>query len=309
MTMTEHPQRERNQHDQAAQANQQHAAEQRQAAAHVSHAVAVARSERTRAAHLGADTRRLEDAFDILSDQVNGREEMTVLRPGNALRHDPGGPEQGTASVAAICEFVERVRQGELPFDVLDDMHAVRLERHLAGAAQHAQSMYLRADRLENAAVVQPALPPGPASLASSNAVSQQRQPIAPLQPPMFPPAPPETPTEQTGAIFSRLRENGHDIPAEIERAARKDHGSSLETRVPDPVFAAAALPQQRMGDTQRLPMDDVLEHLAQADAGAASSADEDDERARERRPFSGTGLSGDASPARDSGASDDDES
>lgn len=306
MTMTEHPQRERTQHDQAGQANQAHAAEQRQAAAHVSHAVAVARSERTRAAHLGADTRRLEDAFDILSEQINGREEMTVLRPGNALRHDPGAPEQGTASIAAVCEFVERVRQGELPYDVLDDMHAVRLDRHLAGAAQHAQSMYLRADRLESAAVVQPALPPGPASLAPSNGVPQQRQPIVPSQPPMFPPAPPESAAEQTGAIFSRLRENGHDIPAEIERAARKDHGSSLETRVADPAFAAAALPQQRMGDTQRLPMDEVLKHLELADAGAVSSADEDDDQARERRPFSGTGLSGDASPARGSGDVDD---
>ncbi len=278
MTMTENPQRERAQHDQAAQANQAHAAEQRQAAAHVSHAVAVARSERTRAAHLGADTRRLEVAFAILSEQINGREDMTTLRPGNVLRHGPGGPEQGTANVAALCEFVARVTDGELPYDVIEEMHADRLERHLAPAVGHAQSMYLRADRLEQASTVPAALPPGQPELNGSLPPLPRRTPGAtigpqPSQPPMFPPAPPESPAEQTGAIFSRLRENGHDIPAEIERAARKDHGTSLETRTPDPAFGAASV---RIGDMQPMRMDEVLGHLAQADAGKDDEAVEE---------------------------------
>lgn len=300
MTMTENPQRERAQHDQAAQqANQQRAAEQRQAAAHVGTAVADARSERTRARHLGADARRLEDAGRILDAQINGREDMSVLRPGNALRHGPGAPEQGTGNLAAVAEFVHRVFiVGELPFDVLEDMHAARGDERLAPAEQHAQEAYRGAYRLENAATVQPALPAGSVSVAS-NGVPQQRRPIAPPQPPMFPPAPPESPAEQTGAIFSRLRESGHAIPAETERAARKDHGTSLslETRVPDPAFAASAV---RIGDTQRLSVDEVLGHLGQDDAGADADGEP------EPRPFSGTGLSGDASPARDSGAGDD---
>lgn len=309
MTMTEHPQRERNQHDQAGHANQAHAAEQRQAAAHVGTAVADARSERTRARHLGADTRRLEEAGKILDAQINGREDMSVLRPGNALRHNVGGPEQGTGNLAAVAEFVHRVFiMGELPFDVLEDMHAARGDERLAPAEQHAQETYHRAYRLENAATVQPALPSG--SPQPLNGVPQQRQPIAPSQPPMFPPAPPESPAEQTGAMVARhveaMRNGGLDVKHSQAALAGLDQVVPVYELPVDPKFAASALPQQRMGDTQRLLMDEVLDHLAQADAGAE---DDGDPKPVVGRPFSGTGLSGDASPARDSGAGDDDES
>lgn len=308
MTMTDHPQRERTQHDPAAHANQQHVAEQRQAAAHVGTAVADARSERTRARHLGADTRRLEDAGKILDAQINGREDMSVLRPGNALRHNAGGPEQGTGNLAAVAEFVHRVFiMGELPFDVLEDMHAARGDQRLAPAEQHAQETYRQAYRLENAAVVQPALPAGPLVPQSSNGVAQpRREPIAPALPPMFPPAPPESAAEQTGAMIGRhieaLRKDGHDVTAAEAAAARMnprvepcptapDFGP-----VPNPAFAASAV---RIGDTQPMRMDEVLGHLPLDDAGAESAESGP-------RPFSGTGLSGDASPARDSGAGDD---
>lgn len=302
----EHPQRERTappQDDQrAAHANRQHAAEQRNAAAAVNTAVAAARVERTRARHLGADVRRLAEAFKVLSEQINGRDDMTVLAPENVLRH-AGGPEQGTGNMAAVCEFVARIMAGQLPFDALEEMHDARLEQHLAPAVRHADATYQHAHRLEHSATVQPALPPAGPQQAPQNGAPQRREPIAPSQPPMFPPAPPETLAEQTGAMVARhveaMRNGGMDVKRSQAALA------SLDQVVPvfevDQSFSPVSIPQQRdIRDTQRLPMDEVLKHLAQDDAGAEPDDDP------EPRPFSGTGLSGDASPARDSGADDD---
>lgn len=312
MTMTgqDHPQRERTQQqDQAYAANQAHAAEQRQAAAHVGTAVADVRSERARARHLGADMRRLEDAGRILDEQINGRDDMIVLRPGNALRHEPGSPEQGTGNLAAVAEFVHRVfTLGELPYEVLEDMHAARGDRRVAPAEQHIQESYERAYRIERAATVPAALPSGQPALTGAAPLPKRVRgtngPYPPLEPErLVPPAPPESPAEQTGAIISALRESGHNIPIALERAARKDGGTSLDVDVPDPGFAASAIPQQRhpIGDTQPMRLDEVLGHPALDDAGAVADGD------REPRPFSGTGRSGDASPG--SGVGDDDES
>jgi hypothetical protein len=280
-------------------ANQAHAAEQRQSAAHVGHAVAVARSERIRAHHLGADSRRLEDAFDILAQQINGREDMAVLRPGNVLRHDAGSPEQGTADVAAVCEFVDRIIKGELPYEALEEMHAARLDRHLAPAVRYAESMYQRAHRLDHAATVQPALPAGAVLQPPVGVPLPRREPIAP-QPPEFPPAPPESPLEQTGAMVTRhieaMRAAGEDVTESEAAAARLIHRAG-ETAAPDfgprhdPAFDVAALPTGRIGDTQRLPVDVVLGHLAQADAGAEASKGGGGKKAMP--PFAGAAASG----------------
>jgi hypothetical protein len=238
-------------------ANQAHAAEQRQSAAHVGHAVAVARSERIRAHHLGADSRRLEDAFDILAQQINGREDMTVLRPGNVLRHDAGSPEQGTADVAAVCEFVDRIIKGELPHEALEEMHAARLDRHLAPAVRYAESMYQRAHRLDHAATVQPALPAGAVLQPPVGVPLPRREPIVP-QPPEFPPAPPESPLEQTGAIalkaVASLRKAGEKTEKSEAALAQLNGGKGPDFGPPpDPRFGAASvLPQAQ--HTQRMP-------------------------------------------------------
>lgn len=297
MTMTEQerPARERNgtqDPEHAARANRAHAAQQRDAAAAVNTAVAAARVERTRARHLGADARRLAEAFTLLSEQINGRDEMTVLEPGNVLRHGPGAPEAGTGNMAAVCEFVARIMRGELPYDALEEMHEARLERHLAPAVAHADATYQHAHRLEHAASVHPALPSGAAP--ANGAVLPHREAARPVAP--------ESAVQSTGQIALRaVREmlaEGRDMPASQAALAHLDQ--VVQVFEVDSSFNPVSIPGQRAGDTQRLPVDEVLGHLARADAGAEADGD------TEPRPFSGTGRSGDASPAKD-GAGDDD--
>lgn len=305
MTIAHQEQREQVQRPQpdqpeqrAAASNRAHAAEQRNAAAAVSTAVSAARAERNRAKHLGADRRRLADAFEVLSGQINGREDMSVLEPENVLRHDPGAPEQGTGNMAAVCEFVARIMAGQLPGDALEEMHEARLERLLAPAVRHATASHERAHRLENAATVPAALPPAGVVSQPSNGQLPRREPIAPSQPPMVPPAPPEKPTEQTGQIMMRavdaLREAGKDTTAsEAAFAASYGHAAG---------FAASSIPHARSGDTMLLPLVVAGNEHAPAEAPVADGADDGRQAPR---PFDRPGaVSG--SPSG-SGAVDDD--
>lgn len=301
MTIAEQ-QREQHQHQarpqqdlRAAAQNRASAAEQRNAAAAVKTAVTAAQVERTRARHLGADGRRLAEAFQVLFDQIEGREDMGVLHPGNVLRWGPGCPEEGTGNLAAVLEFVGRILAGELPHDAVEDMHEARLARHLSGAARHADSMYERAHRLESAAVVQPALPAAGVIPAQSNGHAlPQRQ---------VPPAPPEKPAEQTGKIalaaIEAMLAEGHEMPA--AQAALVEHGYADEPAA----FGPSALPHGRvMGDTQRLPV-----------VPAKDDDSESAEAAPEPRPFSRSASTAGSETASSrgeesgSGADDDDES
>lgn len=249
-----------------ARAGRAQAAEQRNAAAAVATAVGAAHVERTRARHLGADKRRLAEAFELLSEQINGRDDMSVLDPGNVLRHEPGGPEQGTGNMPAVCEFVDRIMRGELPHEALEEMHEARLRRHLAPALRHVDASYQRAHRLENAATVQAALPPSGAVQQNGHAPAlPHREPIAPSQPPMFPPAPAPTAAESTGTLVRIVEEatagGAQQALSGQTLQSLRDAGFGGEAAGPDyfnapvdPAFGPSALPLGRaLGDTQRM--------------------------------------------------------
>lgn len=292
--MTIEMQREQQQQDQrAAAANRAHAAQQRDAAAAVNTAVAAARVERTRARHLGANKRRLADAFEILSSQINGCEEMTVLEPGNVLRHGLGTPEAGTANIAAVCEFVARIMDGQLPNDAIEDMHETRLERHLAAAVRHADAVYQRAYALENAAVLQPALP---AAAVSNGAPLVKRAPSGSAS--LVEPAPPESPTQSTGQIalhaIEAMLAEGHEMPAsQAALTALNGHNTAG--------FGVASVPGPRAGDTVRMDLRELV-----GDGPVEETEDDDVEAGRLVPPFPGAGIADPGEASSAGGASDD---
>lgn len=278
MTMTENPQRERMTSPQVDERTAQSERDRARREGNRIDLLANVAEQNLEAAEDERDDRtRYEDAFQVLRWLIGAEwAERTVDH--DVVLHDEGG----SLDREKVTEFIDLILSGHSSLQARKALlhrqrygaQAEETRRAVAAAREVSGGLHRFADGplVPAQRPAAPALPVG--SAPSNGAAPPKRAPgPRPVEPPMFPPAPPESPAEQTGAIFSRLRENGHDIPAEIERAARKDHGTSLETRVPDPAFGASAV---RIGDTQPMRMDEVLGHLAQNNAG------KDDEAAEE---------------------------
>jgi hypothetical protein len=281
----------------------------------------------------------------IADEQIGETEDERTLRIRfqealRSLRWDLGSPwsehvvsadrvlrtPKGDLDEQRVCEFLSRVLDGS---SAAEARHAMDRNVKQAKLAEARSGVAARLHGIANGQWGQPAprpareaspvrrgeLPPAvvaPAEPARVSAPLPQRVQSPPE--PMFPKAPPESPVEQTGDIFAALRRSGHDIPVEMEAAARKDGRAAAPAFGPpsDPAFSATALPQAvpvRSGDTQRMTpvrpdADEVLAELAMNDASVG------ERKVPGVRPFAAAAGSGGASrPAAsvDGSAGDDD--
>jgi hypothetical protein len=236
--------------------------------------VQIAREGHGEARDHGEDAHRLREAIDVLYDRIASKPGDRRVRLDRAL-HDMSG----SLDEEAVLEYLDLTgREGMTARSALQRILDRRTFPEFDGGQEFSDRLHSLAHTWEQGAraqeaAVRPALPA--AAPASPAPLPRREPPIAPALPPMVPPAPPESPAEQTGQIFAALRGKGYLISSDMEAAARKDHQSGLTVAAPDPAFAATALPQARVDDTQVMSTDQVLAHLGMDDASVEASKPE----------------------------------
>lgn len=211
----------------------------------------LAEEARIEAMRNGDDAYRLETAVNLLGEYVARPASQRTSGLDRALHREDGVLDE--ALLARFLQLVgherytgraalQRIR-GDRDGRLVAGGHAVSDRLHRIADGQ----LGLHQNRSEQAEQAHSAL------ASSGSRVPAQIQPGR-----MFPPAPPETPAESTGQLLEAVREAGFEVPAELERAARKDHqaGPAIppDTAVagPDlgpaasPEFGASALPMLR---------------------------------------------------------------
>lgn len=217
--------------------------------------VQIARDGHNEARDAGEDAERLQNASFVLYDRIASKPGDRRTRLDRALHGLDGALDE-----EAVLEYLDLTgREGLTARQALQRILDRRTMPEFDGGQEISDRLHGLAYAWEREAVTRPALP-ATGSLPTSNGASLpkrvpgQRGPV-PSLPPMAPPAPPESAAQSTGQIALHAVEamlaEGHDMSAsQVALTTLNGHVSG---------FGPASIPAQRMGDTQRMDLRELV--------------------------------------------------